>query len=139
MSYFWLIMTNCYQFCHIFDTLWLKMIPKVAEENEYSPRACRRARNFFQVCLLHWNCEIKVLVLNTIRDTNSVEKIWKTCLCFRAWKKCICICYVTLKRWNITIYFFLQYFMSLGRPSCMIFAMMRSDKSRGGKLLFHQK
>ena len=43
-------MTNCYQFCHIFDTLWLKMIPKVSEENEYSPRAARRTRNFFQVC-----------------------------------------------------------------------------------------
>ena len=30
---FWLIMANCYQFCHIFDSLWLKMIPKVSEEN----------------------------------------------------------------------------------------------------------
>ena len=44
-------MTNCYQFCHIFNTLWLKMIPKVSEENKYSPRAGRRARNFFQVCV----------------------------------------------------------------------------------------
>ena len=46
-------MSNCYQFCHIFDSFWLKLIPKVAEENEYSPRAARRAKNFFQVCQEH--------------------------------------------------------------------------------------
>ena len=29
-------MTNCYKFCHIFDSLSLNMIPKLSEENEYS-------------------------------------------------------------------------------------------------------
>ena len=82
-------------------------------------------------------------VLSTIRDTNSVKKIWKTCLVSGPEKNCICICIFNTKEMKYPIdqsmCFFLSFLISLRRPSCILFAMRRSDKSRGGKLLFHQK
>ena len=46
------------------------MIPKVSEENEYSPRAGRRARNFFQVCAEH---PVATPGTKSLQLRNSVE------------------------------------------------------------------
>ena len=56
-------MINCYyQYCDIFDSIWLNTIPKLSEENKHSSLATRRARNFLQVCCW-WCCWYRLLVM----------------------------------------------------------------------------